>query len=509
MSDDFYRAFEDRHRGSRELIKSRLSVYLQFVEPLKCVYSDCPVIDLGCGRGEWLELLMQNGFTTHGVDLDEGMLKGCHELNLSVEQGNAVSFLSTLPNESQAVVSAFHVVEHISFEQLRTVVSEALRVLKPGGLLIMETPNPENIVVATRNFYLDPTHLRPIPPLLLAFLPEHYGFKRVKIMRLQESSDLAAKEDIGLIDVIAGVSPDYAIVAQKNAPPEVLRSFDAAFVKHYGIELDALANHYDVKLERSIAALAHRLVNAESLAGGMTEALERISILQDRLIDATVQVERSETRATEAETRATEAETRVAEAETRAAEAETRATESEIRATESEIRATEAEARTTDAKAKIDELNHSCHHWWTTAEGNHHELRAVYASRCWRITKPLRSVVHFLLRFRHGVKQVIKAFLKPILAGAIRFVRAHPLLRERALAWVNKHPAVENRLRRFALAHGLIGSYDTVDASDHGKKDNSTSGEESSVELSHLTPHARKIYIDLKAAIAHHHKEND
>jgi len=460
MSDDFYRAFEDRHRGSRELIKSRLSVYLQFVEPLKCVYSDCPVIDLGCGRGEWLELLMQNGFTTHGVDLDEGMLKGCHELNLSVEQGNAVSFLSTLPNESQAVVSAFHVVEHISFEQLRTVVSEALRVLKPGGLLIMETPNPENIVVATRNFYLDPTHLRPIPPLLLAFLPEHYGFKRVKIMRLQESSDLAAKEDIGLIDVIAGVSPDYAIVAQKNAPPEVLRSFDAAFVKHYGIELDALANHYDVKLERSIAALAHRLVNAESLAGGMTEALERISILQDRLIDATVQVERSETRATEAE-------------------------------------------------AKIDELNHSCHYWWTIAEGDRHKLQAVYVSRCWRITKPLRLVSPLLRRLRHGGKQVIKAFLKPILAGAIRFVRAHPLLRERALAWVNKHPAVENRLRRFALAHGLIGSYDTVDASDHGKKDNSMYGQVSSAEPSQLTPRARHIYADLKAAIAQRHKESD
>ena len=178
MSDNFYRAFEERHRGPRELILSRLAVYRPFISPLKLINLAPPAIDLGCGRGEWLELLLDEGFSPLGIDQDEEMLQGCREQNLPAQQGDAVAYLATLPNESQAVISAFHVVEHISFDQLRTVVSEAFRVLKPGGLLIMETPNPENIVVATRNFYLDPTHLRPIPPQLLSFLPEYYGFAR-------------------------------------------------------------------------------------------------------------------------------------------------------------------------------------------------------------------------------------------------------------------------------------------------------------------------------------------
>ena len=131
-------------------------------------------------------------------------------------------YLSALPDESQAVVSAFHVVEHITFDQLGTLVAEALRVLKPGGLLIMETPNPENIVVATRNFYLDPTHQRPIPSMLLAFVAEYAGFSRVKTLRLQESKELVNKGDVSLQDVFAGASPDYAVVAQKHAPEDVL-----------------------------------------------------------------------------------------------------------------------------------------------------------------------------------------------------------------------------------------------------------------------------------------------
>ncbi|EGR2520268.1 class I SAM-dependent methyltransferase, partial [Vibrio cholerae] len=184
MSEKFYRAFEDKYRGSRELIKERLEVYLSFVKPLLESHQDAKAVDLGCGRGEWLELLTQQGVDVTGIDLDKGMLEACHALGLPVIEGDALKYLADLPNESQSIISSFHMVEHISFEQLGTLVSEALRVLKPGGLLIMETPNPENILVSTRNFYLDPTHVRPIPPLLLSFVTEFSGFGRVKVLRL-------------------------------------------------------------------------------------------------------------------------------------------------------------------------------------------------------------------------------------------------------------------------------------------------------------------------------------
>lgn len=267
MSDNFYRAFEDQYRGSRELIKSRLRVYLPLLEPLVGLYPDAKAIDLGCGRGEWLEMMKEAGLKPCGVDLDEGMLSCCLELKLPAEKGDAVAFLAALPDESQVVVSAFHVVEHISFAQLRTVVSEALRVLKPGGLLIMETPNPENLIVATRTFYLDPTHLHPIPPQLLSFLPEYYGFKRVATLRLQESEGLSGgKAPLTVLDVLGGVSPDYAVVAQKAANPKQMALFDAVFQQHHGLSLETLAQKYEAQISTVETAIEKAAAEAAAEA---------------------------------------------------------------------------------------------------------------------------------------------------------------------------------------------------------------------------------------------------
>ena len=134
MEDNFYRDFENKNRGSRELIKERLKVYLPFVSPLHVIYPDCVAFDIGCGRGEWLELMSEIGFESYGCDIDEGMLRACYERGLSATKQEAVSFLKSLPDESHVVISAFHVIEHISFNDLRTLVSESLRVLKPNDL---------------------------------------------------------------------------------------------------------------------------------------------------------------------------------------------------------------------------------------------------------------------------------------------------------------------------------------------------------------------------------------
>ncbi len=253
MSEGFYRAFEDKHRGSRELIKERQCVYLPFVQPLIEVYPSAPAIDLGCGRGEWLELLAETGFAARGVDLDDGMLAECRARGQNVRTQDAVSALRELPDESQAVVSGFHLAEHIPFDVLQDLVREALRVLKPAGLLILETPNPENIVVGTANFYLDPTHKQPIPPLLLSFLPEHLGFARVKTIRLQGPVDMSERRKLSIHDVLGGVSPDYAIVAQKTAPIDLVRQVSWAFTPDYGVTLDMLAGTYDQQIDVRLA----------------------------------------------------------------------------------------------------------------------------------------------------------------------------------------------------------------------------------------------------------------
>lgn len=260
MSDQFYRAFEEKFRGPRGLIQQRLEVYLPFVQPVCAAYPEALVLDLGCGRGEWLELLQKNSVAAMGVDLDTGMLAACQQINLKVQCQDALASLKQLQDGSASVVSAFHLVEHLPFDRVKDLVAECHRVLKPGGLLIMETPNPENFMVATHNFYLDPTHLRPIPPDLLAFVPEYLGYESVKILRLQETAGVKTHPNLSMLDVLTGASPDYAVVAQKAGHTTLKQSLQALFDQAFGISGYALlerqrlqANDFGFKLEKSIS----------------------------------------------------------------------------------------------------------------------------------------------------------------------------------------------------------------------------------------------------------------
>jgi len=245
MIDGFYRAFEDKHRGTLALIKERQRAYLPLIKPLIEIYPRASAIDLGCGRGEWLELLVETGFEPHGIDLDDGMLAECRARGLNVQTQDALTALKALPDNSQAIVSGFHFAEHIPFAVLQEVVQQAHRVLMPAGLLILETPNPENIVVGTANFYLDPSHNRPLPPLLMEFLPEYYGFHRTKILRLQEPINLNDARKFSIHDVLGGVSPDYAVVAQKAAEAATLRRVSHAFDADFGVTLGMISSRYE------------------------------------------------------------------------------------------------------------------------------------------------------------------------------------------------------------------------------------------------------------------------
>jgi SAM-dependent methyltransferase len=246
--DGFYRALEDKFRGTREDIKQRVRVYLPFVRPIAERNPGVPALDLGCGRGEWLEVLKEANIAGHGIDQDTGMLQGDDALGLSVEQGDAITYLRTQADASRICVSLIHVVEHLPFDMLRDIVAEAKRVLVPDGLLIMETPNPENITVGSCSFYTDPTHRNPLPPPLLAFVPEFYGFERVKVLRLQESPTIHHKEHFDTIDYLSAISPDYAVIAQVSLPSNELAngSEQKSWEREYGISLSSMVQKSSV-----------------------------------------------------------------------------------------------------------------------------------------------------------------------------------------------------------------------------------------------------------------------
>lgn len=266
MNDDFYRAFEERFRGSREVVKSRLQTYLPFITPLAALSSSANAIDLGCGRGEWLEVLGECGFRAQGIDLDDSMLEAARARGLDVRTGDAIELLKELPDASQAVVSGFHIAEHLPFELLQVLIKETRRVLMPGGLLILETPNPENLVTGTSSFYLDPTHQKPIPPLLLDFLIERAGFSRRKIVRLQGSRDLMNGSNLSILSVLAGVSPDYSVVAQKDGPANILDRLSATFSTEFGVSLEELANRYQQQVNSRIQQIEGMALQAKAKA---------------------------------------------------------------------------------------------------------------------------------------------------------------------------------------------------------------------------------------------------
>ena len=180
--DDFYCSLIDEFRGTRQDIIERLRVYLPYLH--LHLTRKRQILDLGCGRGEWLELLREEGFQAQGVDINRVVASRCRKLGLQVAEGDLISFLQNLPDSSMSAITAFHVIEHLPWSALIDLVDETVRVLRPGGLAIFETPNPHNVLVGCHNFYLDPTHHRPLPAPLVRFMVEARGLCDLEVIFL-------------------------------------------------------------------------------------------------------------------------------------------------------------------------------------------------------------------------------------------------------------------------------------------------------------------------------------
>ena len=270
MALSFYIAFEDRYRGSTSLVRQRLAVY----EPLaRCAGG--PVLDLGCGRGEWLGLLREWGIVARGVDLEPAMVEACRQQGLAVSSDDAISALRGCADGSLSLVSALHLVEHLPFEALDALVRESLRALRPGGFLLMETPNAENLLVGAHEFYTDPTHQRPIPANLLRFLPDHHGFRRSEVLRLHELLSDPQRLEAGLLGVLAGVSMDYAVVATAGEAAEADAVLDQLNDRLSGVTLQQTCAAYDHLHYEQLDELSARLDALSQAHAALQQALDQ------------------------------------------------------------------------------------------------------------------------------------------------------------------------------------------------------------------------------------------
>lgn len=179
LDEQGYLDFEERFRGSRDEIRARqldAVPYLGQLEP-----GNGPVLDLACGRGEWIDILGSQGIEAYGVDANAAMIADAADAGLDVRHEDALVHLAKLGESTLQGISAFHFVEHIPLGVLVKMLDDSLLALRPGGILLLETPNPTNLMVGSASFYLDPTHVRPIHPEFLRFLVESRGFVDVQV----------------------------------------------------------------------------------------------------------------------------------------------------------------------------------------------------------------------------------------------------------------------------------------------------------------------------------------
>ncbi|OMC77647.1 hypothetical protein BK125_14060 [Paenibacillus odorifer] len=221
-----YLLFENRFRGSNEDIRNRQLKYLPYFENKQ------NVLDIGCGRGEFIELLLNSNVSAKGIDMTDEMVEYCQDLGLPVVKQDAINYLEKQEDNSIGGIFLGQVIEHIPFDSIIKLVELAWNKLMPGCYLIMETPNPQTLAIFNRSFYMDPTHVKPVHPLTVQFLTESVGFRESKIIysgRVEKESALphvqASLDSIQNIeeinnsidrlnDLLFG-DQDYALIARK------------------------------------------------------------------------------------------------------------------------------------------------------------------------------------------------------------------------------------------------------------------------------------------------------
>ncbi len=206
-----YARFADRFRGSEEYVRSKQSFYVPH-------FSGCTnVLDIGCGRGEFLQVMKEAGVAAHGIDLDAESVALCRAKGLPAEVADLFAYLNGLPDSALDGIYSAQVVEHLPPEQLPEMIRLAATKLRRGGVLAIETPNPECLAIFASHFYLDPTHTRPIPPALMVFYFEEFGFGNVEVHRMSPAVEtMPSLETIpaAFRDAFFGAL-DYAVAGRK------------------------------------------------------------------------------------------------------------------------------------------------------------------------------------------------------------------------------------------------------------------------------------------------------
>lgn len=219
LSPKEYAEFEEHFRGKEEDIKIKFNIYTPAVSDIlqKFKADRIKAVDLGCGRGEWLEILQEHGVCALGVEINDFFLNRIKEKNLSAVKADIFDFLKKTEDDTFHIVTAFHIIEHIDINLRVKFLREVLRVLKKDGICILETPNPRNIFVGSGDFYRDPSHITPFFPDTIQFIGKTIGFSD-SISYFIEKDGLVEidKYHFDSLENYISVSRDFAWIGKKT-----------------------------------------------------------------------------------------------------------------------------------------------------------------------------------------------------------------------------------------------------------------------------------------------------
>ena len=285
MDSDYYLDFENKFRGDRKEILNIFSSYEPLIETVIEGKSSPILIDVGCGRGEWLQRCQNKFYKSIGIESDNYMAKLCRDYGLSVIEGDAIDELSKFEANSISVITIFHVIEHLEFNKLQKMIGECHRILSDDGILIMETPSIDNLIVSTKTFYIDHTHINHINPEAISFHLEKAGFNKVKYYYIN-GGPLQDSHPLKITRILNGVAQDLCIISTKNHDlSEKIFSDNLQWKSHLniGLTLFEAAIEFDIKLETLVELIRKLKINYQSSSNEIRLMKEEIISLKNQI----------------------------------------------------------------------------------------------------------------------------------------------------------------------------------------------------------------------------------
>ncbi len=426
--DDLYSAFEDRFRGGQDVIEKRQSIYLPLID---LVDAQAPngrcALDLGSGRGEWLQYIQRHGWSGTGVDTNHSMAESARAAGIETVMVDGLAFLKDCQDDAYGLITAFHVVEHITVDALIQMLAEIRRVLIPGGLLILETPNPENLTVSTWSFHMDPTHNSPIPPALLHFIVQESGLDDASILRLNSDAFDGKPGAKTALEALISSSPDYSVVALNRAVDHGQREAFSTFVTSTSQQSPA-----------DIGALSAQIERFERSSANLTQLTDTVNGITLRAANLDRGHQSLHRGYANIEGRYLDLEEKVS-----ALEAE----QGDLAELSEQLRIElDAAMRSSEASALTSRLFET-------------RLNEVYASRSWRLTKPLRVGGKVVDRAGPSLgsiasrpKRMANLFIRHLLL----YVSLRPRLQRFLATSVRRVPSLDRLLRHVFIRVGAL-----------------------------------------------------